>query len=80
MPKQLTVRGVPDEIAERIEALSRDKGQSVNATVLEVLAHAFDVEERIRYLQRYVTWSAADLREFEADLAEQRRIDPEDWK
>ena len=80
MPKQLTIRGVPDEIAERIEALSRGKGQSVNATVLEVLAHAFDVQERARHLESYVTWSEEEFREFEANLAEQRRIDPNDWK
>ena len=31
MPKQLTVRGVPDEVGRRLESLSRARGQSVNA-------------------------------------------------
>lgn len=79
MAKQLTVRGVPDEVSARIEELSKAKGQSVNATVLEVLEHAFDVNERRRRLVRYATWSPAQRDEFEGTLAAQRPIDSDLW-
>jgi plasmid stability protein len=80
MAKQLTVRGVSDEISDRLEALSRAKGKSVNATVLEVLEHVFDIDERRRRLARYATWTEDDLRELEASVAAQRSIDADLWK
>lgn len=65
MPKQLTLRGVSDEVGTRLENLSRARGQSVNAVVVEILAAAVGVKERRRHLERYATWSQADLEEFE---------------
>ena len=79
MAKQLTVRGVPDEVSRRLEDLSKAKGKSVNATVVEVLEHAFDTDERRRRLARYATWSPAQRDEFESALAAQRVIDADLW-
>ena len=79
MSKQLTIRGVPDEVAERLTALSNSQGRSVNSTVLEILARAVGVEERRQWLERYATWTAADLAEFDEALAAQRRVDDELW-
>jgi hypothetical protein len=73
------VRGVSDEVSRRLEELSKATGQSVNATVLEVLEHAFDVDARRSRLEHYATWSDAEYREFQASLAAQRAIDPEVW-
>lgn len=80
MAKQLTIRGVSDEVRERLEGLSRAKGKSVNATVLEILDAAVGGRERRRRLDRYVTWTAEDLEEFEAALKAQRQIDDELWR
>jgi plasmid stability protein len=80
MARQLTVRGVPDEVAERLEELSRERGQSVNATVNEILAGALGLEERVRRLRRYAAWDDTDLAGFEAALAHQRTVDDEIWR
>jgi len=80
MSKQLTVRGVSDEMGRRLEALSRSRDQSVNATVLEILGSAVGIEARRERLQRYATWTPEDLEEFEKNLAFQRRIDEELWR
>lgn len=80
MAKQLTVRGVPDEVGRRLESLSRARGQSVNATVLEILERAVGAEERRRRLARYVTWGPEEVAEFEEALAAQRTIDEELWR
>lgn len=80
MAKQLTVRGVPDEVSRRLGELSEATGKSVNATVLEVLEHAFDVDARRRRLERHATWSEEEYREFQANLAAQRAVDPEVWE
>ncbi len=57
MARRLTIRGVPDEVGHRLEGISRAKGQSVNTTVLEILATAVGTDERRRRLARDVTWS-----------------------
>ena len=80
MSKQLSIRGVPDEVARRLAQLSRDRGQSLNATVLEVLKRAVDVDERRAHLEKYVTWTDQDLEEFDRALAAQRVIDGELWR
>ena len=79
MPKQLTIRGVPDEVGKRLETLSREKGQSVNATVVSILESAVGFEERRQRLERYVTWTEADRLELESLLATQRTVDDGDW-
>jgi len=80
MAKQLTIRGVSDEVGRRLERVSRVKGQSVNATVLEILATAVGADERRRRLARYVTWSQEDLAEFNKALAAQRSTDDPLWR
>jgi len=80
MASQLTVRGVPEEVSRRLEALSKERGKSINATVLAILEEALGTEKRRERLQRYVTWNQDDLRQFEEALCEQRTIEVELWK
>ncbi len=80
MAKQLTIRGVSDEVGSRLESLSRAKGRSVNSTVFQILESAVGVDERRRRLERYATWTREDLEEFEQALAAQRQIDDELWR
>jgi hypothetical protein len=74
MDRRLTIRGLSDETFARLEALSREKGQCLNSTVLEILEHAVRADRR-RHLERYATWTPEDLREFESALAVQRTLD-----
>lgn len=80
MAKQLTIRGVSEEVSRRLTRLSRDRGQSLNATALQILEGAVGIQARRQRLQRYATWSAADLTEFEGALAGQRVIDDALWR
>ncbi len=80
MSTQLTIRGVSDATAQRLKRLSREREQSLNATVLEILERALGTEERRRHLERYATWTAADRVEFEEALRAQRTIDDELWR
>jgi plasmid stability protein len=79
MPKQLTVRGLPDEVAKRLTKLSQERGKSVNAMIVEILKSAVDVRERRARLERYVTWTDEDLADFNDALSAQRVIDEELW-
>jgi predicted transcriptional regulator len=80
MAKQLTVRGVPDEVADRLDKISKARGQSMNATINALLAQAAGEDARRRWLERFVTWTADDLAEFEEALAAQRTIDDALWR
>jgi len=80
MNRQLTVRGVSDEVGRRLESLSRSRGQSLNATVLEILESAVGAAERRQRLARYATWTEEDLEEFNEALAAQRIIDDPLWR
>jgi len=80
MGKQLTVRGVPDEVSRKLERLSSSTGRSINSLVNEILSEAVSESARRRRLERYATWSERDEAEFNATLAEQRKIDDGLWR
>ncbi|HUO87163.1 MAG TPA: hypothetical protein VM617_07210 [Thermoanaerobaculia bacterium] len=80
MGKQITIRGVPDDTAERLKRLSREREQSINATILEILRVALGSDERRRHLERYVTWTPTDRAAFEENLHAQRTIEDELWR
>ncbi len=80
MSKQLTIRGVSEEVERRLRSLSEARGLSVNATVLRILESTLGVDERRRRLIRHATWTEEDLAEFEQALAGQRKIDEELWR
>lgn len=80
MPRQLTIRNVPDEVGKRLESISRAQHQSLNATVVAILEKAVGVDPRRERLRRYTTWTEQDRDEFESVLREQRRIDEDLWR
>jgi plasmid stability protein len=77
---QLTIRGVSDQLAERLRVLARERGESVNSTVLALLERALGLDARRERLARYATWTEDDFGEFERALAEQRQVDHDLWK
>ena len=77
MSRQLTIRGVPDDVAMRLESVSRARGRSVNATVKQILEETLGVDQRLHRLQRYATWSDEEFVAFSEALASQRQIDAE---
>ena len=79
MARQLTIRGVSEELSRRLTRLSRERGQSVNRIALEILEGAAGIEARRQRLQRYATWSVRDVEDFGAALADQRVIDDGLW-
>ena len=80
MASQLTIRGVTDELNRRLTKLGKSKGQSVNTVALRILEEAVDIEARRGRLERYMTWSPADLKEFDDALRSQRVIDHDLWR
>jgi hypothetical protein len=80
MSKQMTIRGVPEEVARKLLRFSRERGRSVNTTVLEILSQAVGMDARRERLARYATWTSDDLAQVEDAVAAQRVIDDSLWR
>ncbi len=80
MPSQITLRNVDPELSKRLRAISAQRRESLNATVLHILRAAVGLDERRERLRRYTTWNESDVKEFDAALAAQRVVDEQYWK
>jgi hypothetical protein len=78
-PKQITLRHPSPELTRKLKALSEARGESLNATILDVLERALGVEHRRARLQLAATWTEDDAAQFDAALREQRKVDAELW-
>ena len=65
---QITLRNVDAELSRQLRAISEERGESLNSTVLALLQDAMELETRRTRLRRYVTWTPADLDDFTAAL------------
>ena len=72
---QITLRNVDPELSRRLRAVSAERGESLNSTVLRLLQDAVGLDARRDRLRRYVTWTADDLSEFTEALRAQRVVD-----
>ena len=81
--KHLTVRDVPDELAEALRREKERRGGSLNRLVIELLGQSLGVAGRQRsngLAALAGTWSESDHREFEAAIRECEQIDEELWE
>lgn len=80
--KALTIRNVPADVAEALEREKRVRGQSLNQTVVDLLAQGLGVgQSRSNGLGRLAGgWSADDLHEFEEAVAPFEAIDEDVWR
>ena len=76
---QITLRNVDPELSRRLRAVSAERGESLNNTVLYLLRGAVGMDARRDRLRRYATWTSEDLEEFTGALRAQRVVDPRDW-
>lgn len=79
-PKQITIRNPSPEVVDALRARARRDGQSLNATILEVLGEALGVEARRARLAEFADWSAEDAAEFDEALRAQRVVDEALWR
>ena len=77
---QIVLRNVDPELSRRLRAISTERGESLNSTVLRLLKDAVGLDARRDRLRRYVTWTADDLSEFTDALRAQRVVDERDWQ
>lgn len=80
--KHLTVRNVPESVAEALERERRRRGRSLNQTVIELLGQSLGVAgPSSNGLARLAgTWSREELIEFEEAVARFEGTDTELWR
>ncbi len=85
--RTITIRNLPDELRERLEAEAKREGASLAQTVIRLLLRATGLNRSLNRRVRHHdldelagTWSADEAAEFDEALAAQRRIDPGVWQ
>ena len=76
----MTVRNVDPELSRRLRAISAERGESLNSTVLRLLRDAVGLDARRDRLRRYIGWTSDELEEFSAALRAQRVVDEQYWR
>jgi len=71
--KAIRVRGIPDDVADKIQHLAEANGTSMNRTVIDLLVKAVEPPRQGRRLyhdldQLIGCWSAQDSEQFDAAL------------
>jgi hypothetical protein len=83
--KPITLRNVPLHVARQIQRKAREDKTSLNRAVIALLDERTTAQEELpktprRDLSFLVgMWSKEEADAFDANLAEQRKIDPELW-
>jgi len=77
---QITLRNVDPELLRRLRAISTERGESLNSTVLRLLRDAVGLDARYDRLRRYVAWTADDLSDFTDALRAQRVANERHWQ
>ncbi len=82
--RYLTIRDIPEELAEAIDKERRRRGKSLNQTVIQLLAQSLGVlshGHRKNGLSHLAgTWTAEEHREFETAIVPTEQIDAELWR
>lgn len=81
--KHLTIRDIPPDLARALTKEVRQRGQSLNQTVKELLARALGLEGGgyDNGLGRLAgTWSSQELDEFERATSQFEQVDAEQWE
>lgn len=80
--KTLTVRNVPEDLAEALKQEKGRRGQSLNQTVLDLLSQGLGVDGvRSNGLARLAgRWSEAEFAEFQEAVADFDKSDDECWR
>jgi hypothetical protein len=80
MARQITIRNPTPELTRLLKAVAEARGESLNTTVLRLLAESVGFEERRERLERWATWNEEDAAEFDAALRAQRIVDEQLWR
>lgn len=82
--KSLTIHGMDDEMAERLQAQAIEGGLSLNKLIKKLLAKALGLssartDRRKDFEPLCGVWSPKEAADFRKSIRDLERPDPEDW-
>ena len=87
MMKNMTLRGLDLELAERLQQAAKQEGKSVNQFVLETLKKRLGLEKEKRFTavhhdmdHLFGRWSEQEFEEIQSKIDTERKIDEELWR
>jgi hypothetical protein len=82
VPRHLTVRNVPLDLALALAAARQRRGTSLNQTVIDLLRQSLGlVGDGSNGLEKLAgTWDEEQFREFQSAVAPFEVVDPENWR
>ena len=85
--KNISLRGLDEELAGRLQQTAKSEGKSVNQLVLETLRRRFGLDRDKRFTRVYHdldalfgVWSDVEYEAIQGQIDADRRIDAELWK
>ena len=82
--RTMTIRNIPDEVAEQLKFLAKTSKTSINNTIVQVLGCSIlpqKARRKRRDLSRFCGgWTQKEFNDFNLAITDCERIDPEDWK
>ena len=82
--KSITIRGLEDSLGDKIERLAREKGWSLNKTIIDLLkiALGMDNSKQTDHLEDFLeflgVWNQEDVRSFYSAITELEEVHPGD--
>lgn len=83
--RSITIHGLEDPLNERIQEKARQQGLSLNKTIKKLLAESVGLKEpaprdrRKQFLDLFGIWTKEDAEEFNKNVRDIRKVDPQDW-
>jgi plasmid stability protein len=84
--KSVTIRGVEDEVSEKLKRVAAEQGKSVNQFAIEIIKKSLGFDKEKKFTREYQDlddlfgrWSQKEFEEINAKISQNRRIDPELW-
>lgn len=87
MMKNISLRGLDEELSGRLQQTAKAEGKSVNQLVLETLRRRFGLDKTKRFSNIYDdldglfgSWSREEFDRIQGQIDADRRIDAELWE
>ena len=84
--KTVTVRGIEEDLAEKLKDIAKHEGKSVNQLILETLKKSCGFEKEKKFTQvhhdmdhLFGKWSKKDFKKIQGKIDAESKIDPELW-
>jgi hypothetical protein len=84
--KAVTIRGVDQDVAEKLKDTAKKQSKSVNQLTIELIRSGLGLTKKKQFTREYDDldglfgkWSEEEFRAIDAKIAHERKVDPELW-